>query len=73
MPVTIVNGDRPGPAVRPEVVLTLALPKTGLRTLDCTLLLADVGIPAGVYDRLDVPYDQPFEDRYWIGLADAGT
>jgi NAD(P)H-hydrate epimerase len=55
------TGARPGPAVRPDRVLTLALPKTGLRAVAAPLQLADIGIPAGVYADLDIPYERPFD------------
>ncbi|MUV88540.1 NAD(P)H-hydrate epimerase [Halapricum sp. CBA1109] len=62
------TGDRSGPVVRPDRVVTLALPKTGLAGLDADLFLADIAIPAGVYDALDIPYASPFADEYWIEL-----
>lgn len=49
------TGERPGVAVDPDCVVTLALPKTGLQRLDADRLLADIGLPAGVYERLDIP------------------
>jgi len=57
------TGDRPGVAVSPERVLTLALPKTGLAAVDAPVHLADISVPAGVYDDLDIPYDSPFGER----------
>jgi len=53
--VDATNGERPGVAVTADCVVTLALPKTGLAGLDSRLLLADIGLPAGVYDHLDIP------------------
>jgi NAD(P)H-hydrate epimerase len=64
------TGDEPGFAVAPDRVLTLALPKTGLTDGDWDLWLADVAIPATVYDRLDIPYSGPFEE-YWVELVAA--
>ena len=49
------TGERPGEAVGSETVVTLALPKTGLAAVDADLLLADIGLPAGVYEELDIP------------------
>lgn len=49
------TGERPGVAVDPDSVVTLALPKTGLTESGVALLLADIGLPAGVYDALDIP------------------
>ena len=61
------TGTEPGVAVAPDRVLTLALPKTGLADGDWDLWLADIAIPATVYDRLDIPYASPFE-KYWVEL-----
>jgi NAD(P)H-hydrate epimerase len=49
------TGERPGVAIDADSVVTLALPKTGLTEFGATLLLADIGLPAGVYDALDIP------------------
>jgi NAD(P)H-hydrate epimerase len=62
------TGDAPGTAVDPDRVVTLALPKTGLDTVDCSLYLADISLPAALYDRLDVDYENPFGDRYWVSI-----
>lgn len=56
------TGGAAGEVVRADCVLTLALPKTGLVGYEGRLLLADIGIPAVVYDRLGVPYESPFRD-----------
>lgn len=66
------TGETPGAAVSPDTVVTLALPKTGLRTLDATVLLADISIPAEVYRRLTIPYRRPFEDSYCVELDTVG-
>lgn len=50
-------------------VVTLALPKTGLATLPVPISLADISVPAGVYDRLDIPYEGPFADEYLLELT----
>lgn len=63
------TGERPGPSVDPDHVLTLALPKTGLAGLGCGLSLGDIAVPAGVYRSLDVPYSNPFDDGYWVELT----
>lgn len=60
------TGEAPGNAVDPARALTLALPKTGLRTLDCPVYLADISLPATLYERLDIDYENPFGDRYWM-------
>lgn len=56
------TGETPGPAVEPAVTLTLALPKTGLDGLAGRLFLADIGIPAVVFERAGVDYASPFEN-----------
>ncbi|MBX0324693.1 hypothetical protein EGH21_16830 [Halomicroarcula sp. F13] len=56
-------------AVDPDRVVTLALPKTGLVGLDADLVLADIGLPSGVYARLDLPEASPFGDEYAVALS----
>jgi NAD(P)H-hydrate epimerase len=58
--VNATTGARPGPAIDPDEVVTLALPKTGLTAYASRIKLLDIGIPAVVYDTLDIPYDGPF-------------
>jgi NAD(P)H-hydrate epimerase len=68
--VDATTGEAAGPAVVPDRTLTLALPKTGLATADAgEVHLADVGIPAGVYERVGVDYRQPFDGRRSVRLA----
>jgi len=62
------TGERPGPSVDPDHVLTLALPKIGLAELDCELSLGDIAIPASVYRSLDFPYSNPFGAEYRVEL-----
>lgn len=66
------TGATPGDAVEPDRVVTLALPKTGLAEPDCPIVLADIGIPGLVYDRLGIPYEPVFERRYEVELSVAG-
>ncbi|MFC6955175.1 NAD(P)H-hydrate epimerase [Halorubellus litoreus] len=65
------TGDAPGRAVHPDATLTLALPKTGLDGVPGDLLLGDIGIPDGVYERADVPAPDPsvFGGQYVVALA----
>jgi len=67
--IDATTGETLGAAVHPETTVTLAVPKTGLRTCPGRLVLADIGIPRIVYDRLDIPYDDPFGREWWIELA----
>jgi NAD(P)H-hydrate epimerase len=68
--VDATTGETPGVAVDADVVLTLALPKTGLgaAAAERELWLADVGIPAEVYRRAGVEYDQPFSGDVRVRL-----
>ena len=58
--------ERPGVAVDPDVVVTLALPKTGLASSwlheppGTDVLLLDIGIPATVFERVGIEYESPF-------------
>jgi NAD(P)H-hydrate epimerase len=63
----VTTGATPGLVVRPE--RTLALPKTGLRSVPGELYLADIGIPPEVYHRLGLSLEPLFGKRYWIRLA----
>jgi NAD(P)H-hydrate epimerase len=65
------TGEVSGDAVGPDRTVTLALPKTGLADLPGRLLLADISIPATVYDRLDIAYTDPFGDCDWVELETA--
>ena len=49
----------------------MALPKTGLAGLDCPVVLADIAIPAVVYDRLGLTYEGVFEGDYLVELTPA--
>lgn len=67
--VDATTGETDGPAVEPARTLTLALPKTGLASGAVgELHLADIGIPAGVYDRVGIDYEQPFDGRRSVRL-----
>jgi NAD(P)H-hydrate epimerase len=63
------TGEIHGTVVRPDRTVTLALPKTGLDSINGALFLADIGIPHVVYGRLDIPYTNPFHDREWVELT----
>jgi len=65
------TGETPGDVVRAERTLTLALPKTGLQGLPGDLYLADIGIPAKVYEPLGLSFESPFMKRYWVHLEEA--
>jgi len=63
------TGATPGLVVCPERTLTLALPKTGLTSVEGELYLADIAIPPEVYRRLGLSFELPFEKCYWIRLV----
>ena len=68
--VAATTGDTPGSVIRPDRTLTLALPKTGLKEANAgEVILADIGIPAAVYRRMGVDYENPFDDRFMIPLS----
>jgi len=69
--VNATSGEAPGVAVEPDRTVTLALPKTGLAAVDGDLLLADLSIPAAVYDRLDIEYGRPFGAPFSVPLSRA--
>jgi NAD(P)H-hydrate epimerase len=62
------TGEVLGTAVAPDRTLTLALPKTGLADRPEALVLADIGIPAVVYERAGVDYRGPFGGDPWVAL-----
>lgn len=59
-----LDPDAGGAGLDADAVVTLALPKPGLRGVGCPLWLADIGIPPVVWERIgvDVPVD-PFGGR----------
>ena len=68
--VESTTGDTPGSVIRPNKTLTLALPKTGLTASNVgEVILADIGIPAGVYRRMDLVYESPFDSRYGVPIS----
>jgi NAD(P)H-hydrate epimerase len=62
------TGDIYGKAIEPNRVLTLALPKTGLRGSSADLYLADIGIPPEVYTQLGVVFEPFFGENFWVRL-----
>jgi len=68
--VNALTGEAAAGAVQADVILTLALPKTGLKAVVTPpgpeLVLADIGIPQSVYAALHT--EQPFAGRYRVPL-----
>lgn len=67
--VDSTTGDTPGEFIKADGTMTLALPKTGLLpSLTGELYLADIGIPVETYRSLGIPYQTPFDDRYYVPI-----
>jgi len=56
------------PSIKPDYILTLALPKTGLKKFK-NVFLANLGIPKQVYTQLDIEIDDYFRDDDIIQLT----
>jgi len=68
--ILATSGDNPGEFVKPEKTITLALPKTGLYPEKCgEIILADIGIPKFVYEKIGLKYNSPFSDKYIIPIS----
>ena len=64
------TGENPGEFVKPDKTITLALPKTGLSPEKCgEIILADIGIPKIVYDKIGIKYTSPFSDSYFVPIS----
>ncbi len=72
--VDATTGFMPDAGVDPQRILTLALPKAGLADYASDprrLELADIGIPAAVYDETSVSYHHPFGEAFCVPLIAA--
>lgn len=68
--VLATSGENPGEFVKPDKTITLALPKTGLYPEKCgEIILADIGIPKVVYEKIGLKYNSPFSDKYIIPIS----
>ena len=68
--VEATTGETPGVVIKPNSTLTLALPKTGLTDANAgEVTLADIGIPVGVYRRMELGYENPFDSRYGVPIS----
>jgi NAD(P)H-hydrate epimerase len=64
------TGDAHDICIRAMTTVTLALPKTGLRTPQVgDLWLADIGIPKAAFERAGVSYADPFGERDCVRLT----
>jgi NAD(P)H-hydrate epimerase len=71
----LASGRQHSPHVAAEATLTLAAPKTALATPGAVeavgkLFLADISVPALVFERLGLPYETPFADGPIVELPD---
>jgi NAD(P)H-hydrate epimerase len=68
--ILATSGENPGEFVKSDKTLTLALPKTGLYPKKCgEIILADIGIPKIVYEKIGVKYTSPFSDSYFVSIS----
>ncbi len=68
--VLATSGENPGEFVKPDKTITLALPKMGLHLEKCgEIILADIGIPKVVYEKIGLKYNSPFSDKYIIPIS----
>jgi len=60
----VTTGHQGNPCIRADATLTLALPKTGLAAPDVTgrLFLADISVPALLYQRMGITVPRMFSD-----------
>jgi NAD(P)H-hydrate epimerase len=67
--VNSTTGEAADNHIKPDMTLTLALPKTGLSpSVSGDLFLADIGIPRRVYEKLGLIYHQPFDKHFYTKL-----
>ena len=66
--IDATTGAVMGAAIAPDRTVTLALPKTGLVDRSEPLSLADISIPATVYERVGIEYATPFGGKAMIEL-----
>ncbi len=68
--ILATTGENPGEFVKPDITITLALPKTGLHPEKCgEIMLADIGIPKVVYEKIGIKYTSPFSDTYFVAIS----
>ncbi len=70
--VLATSGENPGEFVKPDKTITLALPKTGLSPEKCgEIILADIGIPATVFEKVGINYSSPFSSTFYVNIEPA--
>jgi NAD(P)H-hydrate epimerase len=67
--VLATSGKNPGEFVKTDKTMTLALPKTGLSPEKCgEIILADIGIPATVFEKAGINYSSPFSSTFYVNI-----
>lgn len=67
--INSTTGEKAENYFQADATLTLALPKTGLNPEDCgDLYLGDIGIPQGLYKKLNINYIPPFGRSFFIKI-----
>ena len=70
--VLSTSGENPGEFVKPDKTISLALPKTGLSPAKCgEIILADIGIPKVVYEKIGINYSSPFSSTFYVNIVPA--
>jgi NAD(P)H-hydrate epimerase len=74
----LASGELHRPHVIAEATMTLAAPKTALTGANAAevagrLFLADISVPAFVYERLGLPYETPFTRQPIVELSSTGA
>jgi len=69
--IDATTGESPGTRIQPIRTLTLALPKTGLCSIDGDILCADIGIPLQLYSSMGINVEPFFMGRYRIPIRSA--
>lgn len=67
--VNATSGEKAKNFIKPDLTLTLALPKTGLLPeVTGELFLGDIGIPGEVFRNIGVDYKNPFGQKFFIKI-----
>lgn len=70
--INSTTGEVYGAFFKADKTVTLALPKSGLSRKTCgDILLADIGIPRIVYEKLNLNFTSPFKNEFVIKLLEA--
>jgi NAD(P)H-hydrate epimerase len=68
--VNATTGQTSKNFIKPDLTLTLALPKTGLLPeLTGELFLGDIGIPKEGYRKIGIDYENPFGQKFIVNIT----